>query len=85
MDLKNKAKDCEFGDLDDSLVKGRFVRGIIGDRVRADLSPEEAVDFCTASEIPTAQVKALSEEAERNTVQSVRRTEPINALEPISA
>lgn len=78
-DLKNKAKDCEFGNLHNSLVKDHIVCGIINDQVRgrllreADLSLEKAIDICRASEITTTQVKALTEDVEMNSVKSVRK------------
>lgn len=69
-DLKNKAKDCEFGNLCDSLIKDRIVCGIRDDQVRArllreaDLSLARAIDVCRASEITSTQMKALHEEVE---------------------
>jgi hypothetical protein len=51
-DLKHKAKDCEFGDLTDSLIRDRIVCGIRDDNVRArllreaDLTLEKAIDTC---------------------------------------
>lgn len=56
-DLKNKAKDCEFGDLCDSLIRDRIVCGIRDDQVRArllreaDLTLVKALDVCRASEL----------------------------------
>lgn len=77
-DLKNKAKDCEFGALHDSLVRDRIVCGIINDQVRgrllreADLTLDKAVDISRASEITTTQVKARTEEVEVNKLRVVR-------------
>lgn len=77
-DLKNKAKDCEFGGLHDSLVRDRIVCGITNDQVRgrllreADLTLEKAIDICRASEITTTQIKALTEEVEMNRIRRVR-------------
>ncbi|CAJ1049307.1 uncharacterized protein K02A2.6-like [Xyrichtys novacula] len=78
-DLKSKAKDCEFGDLHDSLVRDRIVCGITNDQVRgrllreADLTLEKAVDICRASELTNTQVKALTEEVEMNAVKTVKK------------
>ncbi len=53
-DLKNKAKDCEFGRLTDDLIKDRIVCGVNNDTVRArllretDLNLAKAVDICRA-------------------------------------
>ena len=78
-DLKDKARDCEFGDLHDSLVRDRIVCGIINDQLRGrllregDLSLDKAIDICRASELTSTQVKALTEEVEMNTVKTVRK------------
>ena len=67
-DLKNKAKHCEFGDLETSLVKDRIVCGIQSDAVRArllretDLGLSKAIDICRANECTMAQMKMLHEE-----------------------
>lgn len=77
-DLKNKAKDCEFGHLHDSLVRDRIVCCITNNQVRgrllreADLSLEKALNICHASEITTSQVKALSDEVDVNRLRAVR-------------
>ena len=55
-DLRVKAKSCEFGDLEDSLIRDRIVIGIRDDPTRRrllqmkKLSLAEAVDACKASE-----------------------------------
>ena len=67
-DLKNKAKDCEFAQLTDELIKDRVVCGINNDTVRArllretDLTLTKAVDICRASEVTQNHMKALHEE-----------------------
>ncbi|KAI2666787.1 Retrovirus-related Pol polyprotein from transposon 17.6 [Labeo rohita] len=69
-DLKNKAKDCEFGRLNDDLIKDRIVCGVNNDTVRArllretDLNLAKAVDICRANEITQSHLKVLHEEAE---------------------
>lgn len=69
-DLNNKAKDCEFGQLTDSLIRDRIVCGVINDSVRArllrepDLSLDKAVDICRANEATQSHMKALHEETE---------------------
>lgn len=77
-DLKNKAKDCEFGDLHDSLIRDRIVCGVSEDQTRArllretDLTLKRAIDICRANEITSNQVKALKEEIEVNKIRSVK-------------
>lgn len=77
-DLKNKAKDCEFGELHDSLVCDRIVCGITNVQVRgrllreADLTLGKAIDICRASEITSSQVKALTEEVEVNRIRATK-------------
>lgn len=56
-DLKNKAKDCEFAQLTDELIKDRVVCGVNNNTVRArllretDLNLAKAVNICRASEV----------------------------------
>lgn len=77
-DLKSKAKDCEFGDLHDSLVRDRIVCGTNNDQVRgrllreADLTLQKAIDICRASEITTNQLKAINEEVEVHKIRTVK-------------
>ncbi len=77
-DLKHKAKDCEFADLTDSLIRDRIVCGIKDDNVRArllreaDLTLEKAIDTCRANEITSNQMKMLVEEVDVNKISSVR-------------
>lgn len=74
-DLKNKAKDCEFGELCDSLIRDRIVCGVRDDQVRArllreaDLTLVKALDVCRAIERTSTQMKVLQEEVE---VQKIR-------------
>lgn len=76
-DLKNKAKDCEFLDLHDSLIRDRIVCGVREDHVRARLLREtgltlvKAIDICRANEMTVTQVKALNEEVEVSKIRSV--------------
>lgn len=69
-DLKNKAKDCEFAQLTDELIKDHVVCGIVNDTVRArllretDLNLTKAVDICRASEVTQTHMKALHEEVD---------------------
>lgn len=77
-DLKHKAKDCEFGDLTDSLIRDRIECGIKDDNVCArllreeDLTLQKAIDTCRANEITSNQMKMLVEEVDENKISSVR-------------
>ena len=61
-----------------TLVRNRIVCGIMNDQARgilfreADLTRENTVDICRASEITTSQVKTLTEGVEMNRIQTVR-------------
>ena len=65
-DLKILAKNCEFGDLKDSLITDRIVCGTNSKSVRerllreTDLSLQKATDICRASEASKSQVKTMS-------------------------
>lgn len=55
-DLKHKAKDCEFGDLTDSLIRDIIVCGMRDDNVRARLLRE--ADLTLEKEIDTRRAKS---------------------------
>lgn len=69
-DLKNKAKNCEFSTLNDSLIRDRIVGGIRSDQLRArllreaDLPLVKAIDICRASEATTSQMKEFTDDSE---------------------
>lgn len=77
-DLKSKAKDCEFGDVHDSLIRDRIVCGIREDQLKGrllretDLTLEKAIDICRASEITSSQMKALNDEVNVHKVESIK-------------
>ncbi len=79
-DLKHKAKDCEFSDLTDLLIRDRIVCRIKYDNVRArllreaDLTLEKTIDTCRANKITSNQMKKLVEEVDMNKISSVRNT-----------
>ena len=56
LDLRNKAKTCEFGTLQDSLIKDRIVCGIDDKSIRErllrdnDLTLKRAIDIVRAAE-----------------------------------
>ena len=66
LDLRNKAKTCEFGTLQDSLIKDRIVCGIDDKSIRErllrdnDLTLEKAIDIVRAAETSKNQVQKLN-------------------------
>ena len=66
LDLRNKAKTCEFGELRDSLIRDRIVCGIDNNSVRErllrdnNLSLEKAISAVRAAETSKNQVKNLN-------------------------
>ncbi|KAK0132248.1 hypothetical protein N1851_032926 [Merluccius polli] len=67
-ELKLKAKSCEFGQLQDSLIRDRVVCGITSDTMRErllremDITLEKAMQLCLASETSKAQIKQMHDE-----------------------
>ncbi|XP_075157939.1 uncharacterized protein LOC142231205 [Haematobia irritans] len=63
--IKNQAKKCEFGQIEDSLLRDKIVVGIGNDSVREKLLSEDDIDLakaikiCRASEMATQQLKEL--------------------------
>jgi hypothetical protein len=70
--LKKLAKSCEFGDLQDSLVRDRIVCGIQSAEVKArllrdpELTLEKAINICRKSEISKTQLRNLDSVKESN-------------------
>ncbi|PIK45343.1 hypothetical protein BSL78_17808 [Apostichopus japonicus] len=64
-DLRNKSATCEFGDLNDSLIRDRIVCGIRSDSLRErmlrepDIKLDTAINMCRAAEVSKTQVKNL--------------------------
>ncbi|CAC5392126.1 unnamed protein product [Mytilus coruscus] len=81
MDLKNKAKPCEFEHLSDGLIRDRIVCGIQNEGCRArllreaDLTLAKAIDTCRAQEMSSQQLKSLksTEEHSVNAVKQVSK------------
>ncbi|KAK3087333.1 hypothetical protein FSP39_004790 [Pinctada imbricata] len=77
-ELRILAKSCEFGELQDSLIKDRIVCGVRNDSVKrrllreSDLTLTKAIDICRASETSDNQMKSLSE-AKPEMVDAVRK------------
>ena len=66
LDLRNKATTCEFGSLQESLIKDRIVCGIDDKSVRErllqdnDLTLDKAINIVRAAETSKTQVEKLS-------------------------
>ena len=77
-ELKRLAKNCEYGELTNSIVKDRIVEGISNDRTRAwllrekDLSLERCMEVCKAAEIADKHMKTLTDKS--------RKSEEIDAV-----
>lgn len=84
-ELKLRAKTCEFGQLQESLIKDRVVCGITSDAMRerllreADLTLEKAVQICIASEMTKGQILQMHDE-ERNSQTLARESKHVDAV-----
>lgn len=65
--LKNRAKNCEFGDQKDFMIRDRIIFGVREARLKerllrdsADPRLERVIELCRASEASSKQVKELS-------------------------
>ena len=67
--LRLLAKECNFKELHDELIRDRIVCGITSDRVKErllreqDLTLDKAIHICRAEEVSKKQMKCISEEA----------------------
>lgn len=67
-DLKNKALQCEFGDLKKSLIRDRIVCGILNEACRARKLREaylklvKCIEICRSSELSEHQLNTLHHE-----------------------
>ena len=77
-ELKRLAKNCEYGELTNSIFKDRIVEGINNDSTRAgllrekDLSLERCVEICKAAEVADKHMEVLTDQS--------REPRDINAL-----
>ena len=85
-ELRKLARNCEFGELHDSLIRDRIVCGIRSNVVRKrllrekDLNLERAVEICKSSEITDNQLKNIvvdQDEREVNEVKSDSKKPPV--------
>ena len=70
-ELKRLAKNCEYGELTDSIIKDRIVEGINNDSTRAwllrekDLSLQRCIEVCKSSEVAEEHMKTLTHESNK--------------------
>ena len=70
-ELRRLAKNCEYGELTDSIIKDRIVEGINNDSTRArllrekDLSLQRCIEVCKSSEVAEEHVKTLTHESSK--------------------
>ena len=75
--IKKLAQNCEFGDLQDQMVRDRVVMGINDTVVQErllrveNLDLKKTVDHCGAAEISQAQIKTLYEERKVEIVNKI--------------
>ena len=66
-DLKYKAKSCNYGDLEESLIRDQIVLGTPNVKVKErllsidDLNLEKTVSICQASEVAKRQIRAMTD------------------------
>ena len=85
-DLRSKAKTCEFGELQDSLIRDQIVCGIDNNSIRErllrnnNLTLEKAIDDVRAAETSRTQTQELNNSVEAAALTNERR--PHNAKHP---
>jgi transposase InsO family protein len=84
-DLKNKAKDCEFGTLKEDLIKDRLVCGLVNPQLKerllrdGTLTLSKAVEICQVAEISLQQMRVLEDNLQHkpnNTSVHAVKTQP---------
>ena len=85
-ELKNTVKDCEFGSLEDNLLRDRLVCGIIDEILREkllqveDLTLEKCVNMCRLLESSARQLKTLGSSQPEPDVHALRKNEVIRQV-----
>ncbi|UYV75756.1 K02A2.6-like [Cordylochernes scorpioides] len=78
--VKNKAVDCDFGDLTESLIRDRIVLGVLDKNLTErylqdpDLTLSKAIDLGRAAESSRTQLKEIKEEVTVNKLSSYKET-----------
>ena len=90
-DLRLKSQSCEFGSLQDSLIRDRVVVGIRDSKIKerllrdSELTLERAIDICKANEAAQAQMKVLTggeNSASVNMIRKLKKNEPKKKTSP---
>ncbi|XP_049875309.1 uncharacterized protein K02A2.6-like [Pectinophora gossypiella] len=77
-ELRKLAKECEFGTLNDRMIRDRIVTGIGDSRLQdrllreSDLTLTKAINICKAAELATERIREIEEKGER--VDRIQRT-----------
>ena len=78
-ELRNTVKDCEFGSLEDNLLRDRLACGIIEEIVREkllqveDLTIEKCVNMCRLFESSAKQLRTLVSSQPETDVHALRK------------
>ena len=78
-ELRNTVKDCEFGSLEDDLLRDRLVCGIIDEIAREkllqveDLTLEKCVNMCRLFESSAKQLRTLGSSQPEPDVHALRK------------
>ena len=73
-DLRLKSQSCEFGSLQDSLIRDRVVLGIRVTKIKE----RRAIDICKANEAAQAQMKVLTGAENSASVNIIRKLKQMN-------
>jgi hypothetical protein len=79
-DLRRLAKSCEYGAVEDSILRDRLVVGVCEDSTRRkllqrrNLGLTEAIDICRASEVASKQLKAMKLPEEVNVMKTSKQS-----------
>ena len=83
-DLRLKSQSCEFGSLQDSLIRDRVVVGTRDSKIKErllrdpELTLERAIDICKANEAAQAQMKVLTGAENSASVNMIRKLKKMN-------
>lgn len=79
-ELRKQAKNCEFGDLTEGLIRDRIVRGVRNHKTTeklmstSDLTYETAVKICKADELNQNRLREMTDGMEELEVAAVQKT-----------
>jgi len=79
-DLQRLVKTCQYGDVEDSIIRDRIVLGIRDDATRKkllrtrQLNLVKAIDICRADEATSRQLKAMTSSEEVHAASEQRRS-----------